>query len=203
MAILLRPLLLALVLAIAAIAAVAQAAPKKGKARPPKDDARVPTGPTSGEIDQACDQLVADKAKHTHRWFAQVAVQSKTPAAWTAYANDAELKARLKGLGAYELAETWRAADGALYVEAAAKNDAEAWTNLGAYCFRSDGSLARAKLTSTFMATEAPARVTRVEHYAADGRLVRARSDALRSEHDAKVKIYKTTSELPFASLLH
>lgn len=196
---LLRPLLLALVFAIAA---TAQAAPKKGKAKPRREDAPVPTGPTASEIDQACDQLVADKAKHTHRWFAQVTVQGKAPAAWSAYATDAELKARLKGLGAYESAETWHAADGALYVEATAKNDAEAWSNLGAYCFRSDGSLARAKLTSTFMTTEAPARVTRIEHYAADGRLVRARSDALRSEHDAKVKVYKSASELPFASLL-
>jgi len=198
---LLRPLLLALVFAIAATGAeTAQAAPKKGKAKP-RDDTRVPTGPTASEIDQGCDQLVANKAQHTHRWFAQATVPGKAPAAWSAYASDAELKARLKGLGAYESAETWHAADGALYVEATAKNDAEAWTNLGAYCFRSDGSLARAKLTSTFMATEAPARVTRVEHYAPDGRLVRARSDALRSEHDAKGKVYKTASELPFASL--
>jgi hypothetical protein len=194
---LLRPVLLAL---LVAIAASAQAAPKKAKPR--KEDAPVPTGPTASEIDQACDLLVADKPKHTRRWFAQVAIQGKPPAAWSAYATDAELKAKLAGLGAYESAETWHAADGALFVEVTAKNDAEAWTNLGAYCFRSDGSLARVKLTSTFMRNEAPSRVTRVEHYAPDGRLVRARSHALRSEHDAKVKIYKTAAELPFASLL-
>jgi len=194
---LIRSLALALVFAIVA---TAQAAPKKGK---PKDAEPAPKGPTAAEIDQQCDPLIADKAKHTHRWFAQLAVQGRSPAAWSEYARVAELNARLKGLGSYELAETWKAADGALYAETTAKSDAGQWTNLGSYCFRSDGSLARAKLTSTFITTEAPARVTRVEHYAPDGRLVRARSDALRSEHDAKGKVYKTAAELPFASLLN
>jgi len=189
---LLRSLALALVFAIVA---TAQAAPKKRK---PKEAEPAPTGPTAPEIDQQCDPLIADKAKHTHRWFAQLTA----PAAWSEYASDAELKARLKALGSYESAETWKAADGALYVETTATSDTGKWTNLGSYCFRSDGSLARAKLTSSFLTTEARARVTRVEHYAPDGRLVRARSDAMRSEHDAKGKIYKTAAELPFASLL-
>lgn len=195
-----RLICLALLALLFALAASAQAAPKKGKGKRAKDAEPVPTGPTAGEIDRACDQLAADKAKHAQRWFARI--PGTPPAAWSAYASDAELTARLKGLGAYESAQTWQAADGALLVEASAKNDPEAWSNLGAYCFRSDGSLARAKLTSTFVITEAPARVTRVEHYAPDGRLLRARSDALRSEHDAKVEVYKTTSELPFSALL-
>jgi len=195
-----RTLLLPILLASAFVmTATVEAAPNK-KGKRPKDADPVPTGPTASEIDQACDQLAADKAKHRHRWFARVT--GKAPAAWSVLESDAELKTRLNGLGAYEAAEAWQATDGALHVEAMAKNDAEAWTNLGTYCFRSDGSLARAKLTSTFIATEAKARVTRVEHYAPDGRLVRARSDALRSEHDAKVKVFKTASELPFASLL-
>jgi hypothetical protein len=189
---LLRSLALALVFAIVA---TAQAAPKKRKA---KEAEPAPKGPTAPEIDQQCDPLIADKAKHTHRWFAQLTA----PAAWSEYASDAELKARLKALGSYESAETWKAADGALYVETTATSDTGKWTNLGGYCFRSDGSLARAKLTSSFITTEAPARVTRIEHYAPDGRLVRARSDAMRSEHDAKGKVYKTAAELPFASLL-
>lgn len=194
MRILIRSLALALTFAIVA---TAQAAPKKGKHKP-KQDEPVPTGPTAPEIDQQCDALIADKAKHTHRWFAQL----KAPAAWSEYASDAELKARIKALGSYEFAETWKAADGALYVESTATSDTGHWTNVNGYCFRSDGSLARAKLTSSFLTTEAPARVTRSEHYAPDGRLVRARSDAMRSEHDAKGKVYKTTAELPFASLL-
>jgi hypothetical protein len=189
---LLRSLALALVFAIVA---TAQAAPKKKK---PKEAEPAPTGPTAPEIDQQCDPLIADKAKHTHRWFALLTA----PAAWSEYASDAELKARLKALGSYESAETWKAAGGALYVETKATSDTGKWTNLGGYCFRSDGSLARAKLTSSFITTEAPARVTRIEHYAPDGRLVRARSDAMRSEHDAKGKVYKTAAELPFASLL-
>jgi hypothetical protein len=193
---LIRSLALALVFAIVA---TAEAAPKKTK---PKETEPKPTGPTAPEIDQQCDALIADKAKHSHRWFAQLAEQGKAPAAWSEYASDAELKARLKALRSYELAETWKAADGALYVETTATSDTGQWTNLGGYCFRSDGSLARAKLTSSFITTEAPARVTRIEHYAPDGRLVRARSDALRSEHDAKGKVYKTAAELPFASLL-
>jgi hypothetical protein len=189
---LLRSLALALVFAIVA---TAQAAPKKKKQ---KEVEPAPKGPTAPEIDQQCDLLIADKAKHTHRWFAQLNPQ----AAWSEYASDADLKGRLKDLGDYEHAETWKAADGALYVETAARSDTGKWTNLGGYCFRSDGSLARAKLTSMFLTTEARARVTRVEHYAPDGRLVRARSDAMRSEHDAKGTVYKTAAELPFASLL-
>lgn len=192
---LIRSLALALLFAIVA---TAQAAPKKRK---PKEVEAAPTGPTAPEIDQQCDSLIADKAKHAHRWFAQLAEPGKAPA-WSEYASDAELKARLKALGSYELAETWRAGDGALYVETTAKSDTGQWTNLGGYCFRSDGSLARAKLTSSFMTTEAPARVTRIEHYAPDGRLLRARSDAMRSEHDEKGKVYKTAAELPFAALL-
>jgi hypothetical protein len=167
---LIRSLALALLFAIVA---TAQAAPKRGKAKP-KEAVPAPTGPTAPEIDQQCDSIIADKAKHTHRWFAQLAVHGKAPAAWSEYASDAELKARLKALGSYELAETWKAADGALYVETTATSDTGQWTNLGGYCFRSDGSLARAKLTSSFLTTEAPARVTRIEHYAPDGRLVRA-----------------------------
>lgn len=182
-----------------AIVATAQAAPKKAK---PKGAEPAPTGPTASDIDQQCDPLIADKAKHTHRWFAQLAEQGKAPAAWAEYASDAELKARLKALGSYESAEAWRAEDGALYVETTATSNTGQWTSLGGYCFRNDGSLARAKLTSSFITTEAPARVTRIEHYAPNGRLLRARSDAMRSEHDAKGKVYKTAAELPFASLL-
>jgi hypothetical protein len=195
---LIRCLALALVFAIVA---TAQAAPKKGKAKP-KEAEPAPTGPTASEIDQQCDLLIADKAKHTHHWFAQLAEQGKAPAGWSEYASDAELKARLKTLSNYEFAEVWTAADRALYVETTATSDTAQWSNVGGYCFRSDGSLARAKLTSSFLTTEARARVTRIEHYAPDGRLVRARSDAVRSEHDAKGKVYKTAAELPFASLL-
>lgn len=193
MSTLIRSLALALLFALVA---TAHAAPKKNKGKP-KDAEPAPTGPTAPEIDQQCDALIADKAKHVHHWYAQLAT-----APWTEYASDAELKARLKGLTSYESAEAWKAADGALYVETTATSAAGQWTNLGGYCFRGDGSLARAKLTSSFMTTEAPARVTRIEHYAPDGRLVRARSDAMRSEHDAKGKVYKATAELPFASLL-
>jgi hypothetical protein len=181
-----------------AMVATAQAAPKKGKAKS-KDAEPAPSGPTAPEIDQQCDLLIADKAKHAQRWFAHLT----TPAAWSEYASDVELKARLKGLGNFEFAETWKAEGGALYVETTATSETGQWSNLGGYCFRSDGSLARAKLTSSFLTTESRARVTRIEHYAADGRLVRARSDAMRSEHDAKGKVYENTAELPFASLLN
>lgn len=193
---LIRSFALALVFAIVA---PAQAAPKKSK---PKEVEPAPKGPTAHEIDQQCDALIADKAKHAHRWFAQLAEAGKTPVAWSEYASDTELKARLKALSDYEFAEAWKAADGALHVETTATSETGQWSNVGGYCFRSDGSLARAKLTSSFLTTENRARVTRIEHYAPDGRLVRARSDALRSEHDAKGTVYKTAAELPFAALL-
>lgn len=196
---LIRSVALALVFAVVA---TAQAAPKKGKAKP-KQAEPAPSGPTASEIDLQCDALIADKAKDTHRWFAQLAAPGKAAAAWSEHASDAELKARLKALSDYELAETWKATGGALYVETTAASDTGQWSNAVGYCFRSDGSLARAKLTSAFLTTEARARVTRIEHYAPDGRLVRARSDAMRSEHDAKGRIYKTVAELPFASLLN
>lgn len=177
---------------------------------------RPPAASPVAEIDARCDRIAALTADdRRRRLFATISADDIEPAEasrpWQEYADDAALEPRLKVLGRYEIAELWRADDGATYVRTTATSDTGDWLHLTRYCYRDDGTLARTFFVAQWYDEEGGTIGTRTRHFARDGRQLATAADLQRpdtgkkpepGEFGARESLYKQLSKQPFAGLL-
>jgi hypothetical protein len=170
------------------------------------------TRATQTGADALCDSLTAVTKESGGRIFG---LPPGIGANWREYRDSAELEKALGKSEVLQKATLWARKDGAAAVKAVEDPMSGDWSQAVDYCFRPDGSLARTEsILITFDTLdeikEGVERI-RVRYFDLKGREVAHREDVknLKSRQPAKrvfadqaEQVYRTVSDLPFATLL-
>jgi hypothetical protein len=172
-------------------------------------------------IDQFCGGLrPMTLEKKRRRLFGLFSKDDHDKGSWIEFARESDLNAAVKEEHVFDLAQVWSREDGATAVSMRLSSGSGDWLHFVEYCFRSDGTLARANSTlNTFNAVDKDpekdvkgASRERERYFDASGTQIKVSRRVLNLQTkrpaptlqvmDDEEPIYKKTTALPFSHLL-
>ena len=201
----------------------AEARPKPPRARTSRlpSKSSIPKKPGVAKIDRICDRLIFLTEKALPRRFALIRTDDQTgKTTWQAFEEEETLAAAIDQGRVSLVAEVWKDRSGALAVTTTLTTPTGAWARFVDYCFRPNGTLARALSTfNRFSGKEDDGRGNptgssreRIRHFSEAGQQIAERSRlfdlrsgrAVRADEPMTEEepIYRRIKELPFYGLM-